>query len=280
MNQYKLSIITINYNNRDGLRKTIESVVNQTCKEFQYIIIDGGSTDGSVEVIKEYADRIDYWVSEPDRGIYHAMNKGIDKAEGKYCIFMNSGDCFATANTLDLLFPELDGTEIVNGDTLLHNGECWYAPKQEDLSLSFFYVTTLVHQSTCIKTELLQKFHYDETLKIVSDWKFWLQALLFDNVSYKQVNFPVSLFDMTGLSYTQVEESAEEHEFVLKQLFPERVLKDIRNINDSYEARLYNGIRKSRIHKTMYTINVLILRAMSLFKKGKSWTDSFPLQLK
>ena len=88
----KLSVITINFNNRDGLRKTIESVVNQTYNDFEYIIIDGGSTDGSVDVIKEYADRIDYWVSEPDKGIYNAMNKGIDVAKGEYCIFMNSGD--------------------------------------------------------------------------------------------------------------------------------------------------------------------------------------------
>ena len=80
----KLSVITINYNNRDGLKKTIESVVNQTYKDFEYIIIDGGSTDGSVEVLKEYSDKIDYWVSEPDKGIYNAMNKGIDIAKGEY----------------------------------------------------------------------------------------------------------------------------------------------------------------------------------------------------
>ena len=88
----RLSIITINYNNREGLRKTIESVVNQTYRNFEYIIIDGGSTDGSVEVVKEYADRISYWVSEPDNGIYNAMNKGVLAANGKYIQFLNSGD--------------------------------------------------------------------------------------------------------------------------------------------------------------------------------------------
>ena len=87
----KLSVITINYNNRDGLHKTIASVVNQSWREFEYIVIDGGSTDGSVDVIKSFADRIDYWVSEPDKGIYNAMNKGIDVAQGEYCIFINSG---------------------------------------------------------------------------------------------------------------------------------------------------------------------------------------------
>ena len=93
----RLSVITINYNNRDGLRKTIESVVNQTWRDFEFIIIDGGSTDGSVEVIKEYSDSISYWVSESDSGVYHAMNKGIDVAKGhislrtssKYVFFNN-----------------------------------------------------------------------------------------------------------------------------------------------------------------------------------------------
>jgi len=77
MSQRKFSIITINYNNKEGLRKTIESVVGQSFRDFEYIIIDGGSTDGSIEVIKEYAGKVDYWVSEPDKGIYHAMNKGV-----------------------------------------------------------------------------------------------------------------------------------------------------------------------------------------------------------
>lgn len=94
----KLSIITINYNNREGLRKTIESVVAQTTREFEYIVIDGGSTDGSVDVIKEFSDYIDYWVSEPDKGIYNAMNKGVKVAHGDYCQFLNSGDWLYDSN--------------------------------------------------------------------------------------------------------------------------------------------------------------------------------------
>ena len=88
MSQRKFSIITINYNNKEGLRKTIESVVGQSFRDFEYIIIDGGSTDGSIEVIKEYAGKVDYWVSEPDKGIYHAMNKGVLQAHGEYLNFM------------------------------------------------------------------------------------------------------------------------------------------------------------------------------------------------
>ena len=106
----KLSVITINFNNRDGLRKTIESVVNQTYKDFEYIVIDGGSTDGSVDVIKEYTDRIDYWVSEPDKGIYNAMNKGIDVAQGEYCLFLNCMGILNEKHLLDIIKEYEDGT--------------------------------------------------------------------------------------------------------------------------------------------------------------------------
>ncbi len=88
----KLSIITINKNNAYGLRKTIQSVINQTYSNIEYIIIDGASTDGSIDVIKKFEDKIDWWASEPDTGIYNAMNKGIKIATGDYCQFLNSGD--------------------------------------------------------------------------------------------------------------------------------------------------------------------------------------------
>ena len=96
----RFSIITINFNNKDGLRRTINSVLCQTCTDYEFIIIDGGSTDGSVEVIKENERKITYWVSEKDKGVYHAMNKGVAQAHGDYCVFMNSGDCFHSPDAL------------------------------------------------------------------------------------------------------------------------------------------------------------------------------------
>ena len=99
----KYSIITVNFNNKEGLLKTIESVIHQTFRDFEFIIIDGGSTDGSVDVLKEYSSQINYWVSEPDGGIYQGMNKGLRQAKGDYVNFMNSGDCFYSASVL--FFP-------------------------------------------------------------------------------------------------------------------------------------------------------------------------------
>ena len=125
----KLSIITINYNNKEGLLKTILSVVNQNHHDYEYIIIDGGSNDGSVDIYKDYADKNDYWVSEKDKGIYNAMNKGIDVAKGEYCIFMNSGDTFYDSNTLQLCIPCLDGTDVLAGGCKLDSGGILNPPR-------------------------------------------------------------------------------------------------------------------------------------------------------
>ena len=112
----KYSIITINYNNRDGLENTIKSVINQTCQDFEYIVIDGGSTDGSVDVINKYADKIDYWISEPDKGIYNAMNKGILRAHGEYLNFMNSGDYFYDNEVLEKMYSCCVNDMVVGKD--------------------------------------------------------------------------------------------------------------------------------------------------------------------
>ena len=119
----KLSIITVNYNNRDGLQKTIDSVICQTFKDYEWIIIDGGSTDGSRELIEQYQDHFAYWCSEPDKGVYNAMNKGIAKAKGEYVNFMNSGDCFADANVLERLFADGYDEDIIAGLVQLSNGK-------------------------------------------------------------------------------------------------------------------------------------------------------------
>ena len=97
----KFSIITVNFNNKEGLHNTIKSVINQTFRDFEYIVIDGGSTDGSIDILKKYDKYINYWISEKDSGIYNAMNKGISKANGEYLNFMNSGDCFYALDVLE-----------------------------------------------------------------------------------------------------------------------------------------------------------------------------------
>ena len=275
----KLSIITINYNNREGLQKTIESVVNQTWQEFEYIVIDGGSTDGSVDVIKQYSDRIDYWVSEPDKGLYHAMNKGIDIAKGEYCNFMNSGDCFYEKTTLENIKDELKDASIINGKTFFDNGGVQLPPPS--LSFDFFYnQNTINHQSSFIETRLLRKYNYDETLKIASDWKFWIQAFIYENSAYKAVDCFITIFDTNGISMTNDELRIKENDRVLKELIPERILCDYSKFNNGWESKLYGVMISSRFHRYFYTLNVLLIRFLSIFKKGPYWIKKYPLILK
>lgn len=118
----KISVITINYNNHDGLKKTIQSVVSQSYNDIEYIIIDGGSTDGSVDLIKEYNDKIDYWISETDNGCYHAMNKGVKVASGEYVIFMNSGDYFYADDIIEYFVNSNPSEDVLCGNTYLSIG--------------------------------------------------------------------------------------------------------------------------------------------------------------
>lgn len=263
----KLSVITINYNNRDSLKKTIESVVNQTYKDFEYIIIDGGSTDGSVEVLKEYSDKIDYWVSEPDKGIYNAMNKGIDIAKGEYCIFLNSGDSFCNYQTLSLSVPFLDGTDVVAGYAKLDTGEIVIYPKEITLQ-SLYNHQQPCHQSSFIKTELLKKHRYDEKYKLVSDWKFFIHIFIYDNSSFKPIDIVVSVYDTNGLSSTNRTLIDEEHVKVLRDDFPKRIYDYYQYNTSSYLGKLYNAMRRSRYNKIFETIAKGVYKALEfLFVK-------------
>lgn len=219
----KYSIITINYNNKKGLRKTIESVIYQTYRDFEYIVIDGGSTDGSADVLKEYDAQIDYWVSEPDKGIYNAMNKGIVVAKGEYLNFMNSGDCFYDNNILQKVAAENINTDMIIGR------DYWYNPKTGKdfatilpprLDMFTFYKGSLPHQSTFFNRKLFSQYKYDEELKLASDWKFYIQAIISEGCSVKYYNGIICRKDLdNGVGYTLAEISLQErNDFITKYL--------------------------------------------------------------
>ena len=230
----KISVITINYNNCDGLRKTIESVVNQTYKSVEYIIIDGGSTDGSLEAIKEYADKIGYWVSEADNGCYHAMNKGIKVATGEYVIFMNSGDYFYS-NEIIADFVATNPTEdVLCGDMFLSLGCVNVVP--EKLTFRYLFEGNLPHQACFIKTAVQKQYPYNENLKIVSDWEFFLKTLILNNGSYRKINKIISFFDFNGISSSNQELHLKERNFIIQNLFPDRILEDYR-LNTTLDFR-------------------------------------------
>ena len=233
-NKMLYSIITINFNNCDGLRRTIESVVNQTNDNYEYIVIDGGSTDGSVDVIQKYSDRISYWVSEKDDGIYNAMNKGVRHAHGDYCLFLNSGDSFYDKHVLNKNLLSDNKSDIVVGRLVSDSdGRELFSPPSDDISMYYFYTSTLPHQASFIKTKLLKQYPYDESLKIVSDWKFFVETIIFHHCKVGFIDVPIAKFDMTGISTSNASKTWDEKMKVLRQMFPDRVLEDYKRMKDS-----------------------------------------------
>lgn len=222
------SIITINYNNKDGLIRTIESVLIQSNKDYEFIIIDGGSTDGSVNVIKQHAAEIDYWISEKDNGIYHAMNKGVAKAQGEYCIFMNSGDCFHSSNVLESVSKYQEDIicgKMLKGKTISPSGH-----NKSTISLVDLMRGSLPHQAMFIKRELMIKHPYDENYKILSDWKFCIEALVFDNCTFLNIDTIVADYDTSGISSNSNGLLPKERELILKELFPPRIVADYQRL--------------------------------------------------
>lgn len=223
----KLSIITINRNDRSGLEKTFASVFSQTFSDFEYIVIDGASSDGSKELIEEYADKLDYWVSESDTGIYNAMNKGILHAHGEYCLFLNSGDFLTSPEILTNLFSH-DFSEDIVSCSLRVFGQGKEFIKMPPIRISLFSLNhaSLSHQSTLIKTQLFQTTgYYLECYRIMSDWCFFVHALIRDNCSYRSINIILASFNCYGISSTSCSLEHDASCSFLNREFP-RITKD------------------------------------------------------
>lgn len=197
-----ISIITINFNNLEGLKKTMTSVLGQTWKEFEYIVIDGGSTDGSMAYIESQSKNIDYWVSETDTGIYNAMNKGIKVSKGEYLLFLNSGDVLFSHEILHQNYKFITLYDIIYFNLNVVNEKEIFIKKYPDqLLFSYFVHDTLPHPATFIRKAIFNKIGlYDESLKIVSDWKFFIQSICKFNYTYKRIDETLSTFYLDGLS--------------------------------------------------------------------------------
>ena len=201
----KVSIITVNYNNCIGLERTVKSVLEQTYQELEYIVIDGGSTDGSKELIEEYSSKLEYWVSEPDRGIYHAMNKGIAKAKGEYLLFLNSGDYLCSSHILEDVFKYKRTADLLIGRQMFVDapGKVSKSPRlhKDEFNISFFFSSTLPHQSTFIRKSLMDSIGgYDEQYKVSADWVFWIQSVVLRNCSTEILPFCISYMEKGGVS--------------------------------------------------------------------------------
>jgi len=175
--QPKISIITVVYNARDALEKTLESIANQDYLNKESIIIDGGSKDGTLEVIQKYQHIISYWVSEPDKGIYDAMNKGLNKANGTYVTFLNAGDCYTQRNVLTSLFSNNGNEDIVYGDIFVDEGN--NKPPRYQKALSFnkdellkHGTAVVCHQAIFVKKSIAPQYNTKYKYKAELNWYF------------------------------------------------------------------------------------------------------------
>jgi len=222
----KLSIITINFNNAIGLEKTINSIIAQSDSNFEYIIIDGDSDDNSIEIIKKNEQYLSHWISEPDTGIYNAMNKGIVKAKGDYLLFLNSGDYLASDDIVAKFNNFNCNRDIISGDLILKNSDesnKHISISPEIITIKYLINKFLPHPSTFIKKELFDKIGlYNENNFIVSDWEFFLKAFVFHNVIYQRIPVVISVFVTDGISSNPkyAIKINEEREKVLNQILP------------------------------------------------------------
>ena len=315
----KLSIITINYNNAEGLRKTLASVASQTYRDIEHIIVDGGSTDGSMDVIKEYVcndermndeiivrdearkERMNViWSSEPDKGIYNAMNKGIEIALGRrivnadhttssnslndnrstlnelqsdYIQILNSGDILASPDVTERMMNALHSfirstlndkidVPILYGNMIKKDyitGKILGKSREVEYSLRQYFSSTMNHDCCYFRRDLFETYGlYDENHKIVSDWKWFLQAIGLGYVKPVYVDIDVTIFDCSGISETNLELRNKERRQVLEELLPPAILADYDMF--SFPITQYQRLKKYHLWELVYFMERVLFK--------------------
>lgn len=263
----KITVITVNLNNKEGLRKTLDSVFSQTMRDFELVVIDGDSSDGSRSLLEAETARIDKWVSEKDRGIYHAMNKGVALSTGEYVIFMNSGDTFYADTVLEQVVPLLLDKSIYVGDLYRPERRKKIVRAPERVYFHYLVTRTLSHQAAFIRRELLVARPYNEDNKIVSDWEWFFYELIFSSATYERLDLCIAVFDCTGISSLKEMEQVRlaEMENVRNRLLPP-MLRQALIGNSRYERKIMYGMQQSSpLRRDMIMLrNVLKLLLLDL----------------
>lgn len=262
----KLSIITINLNNVVGLQKTMESVFAQTFTDFEYIIIDGASTDGSKELIENNADKFVYWVSEKDEGIYNAMNKGIEQAKGKYAMFLNSGDYLLNNQVLLNAFGiiEKEWLDVYYGDIeiIFQNGQKYVQKHAPELDLDFLEKRTLNHQASFTKTLLFKELGlYSGRYTLAADYAFYLKAFIAGK-KFKYIDQVMVHYLWNGITANNMDKYMLQMKEVWKDIVPP-FLDTMFIENQEHKKDM-----KHKIVLAGFRINKLYQSAKRIFKKN------------
>lgn len=222
-----ITIITVVYNGKKELEDTLLGIINQTYQNIEYIIVDGGSKDGTLEIVKQYEDHIDYWISEPDKGIYDAMNKGVSLSNGDFVIFMNAGDGFYDLDVLSKASMYIDSdTDVLYGNTLMkypdQDDRMWKAYNINDLWKTM--ITS--HQSMLFRRSSLLDHPFDLSYRISSDYETILY-LYYRGDKFKYLPFTVSYFMNDGIS----------QQYMMTRIY-ER-WRAVRKYNSTFEINLF-----------------------------------------
>ena len=273
----KLSIITINYNNAAGLKKTLDSVAMQTSIDFEHIIVDGASTDDSVEVIRTYSQspianrRKIQWISEPDTGIYNAMNKGVRMAKGEYTLMLNSGDYLVDEYVIEKVLPSLDGIDIIQGNTVsvinykevINRG---YA--KSDISFIDIMKGYFLHQASFCRRVLFDKYGmFDESYRINGDTVFYAKCLAFGSATFRYVDLNIAFFDITGISMDpegKWRRLRKEEDERYAQLFSNRMW----NLH-KYEEKKIKLYDKLHAHHWSWSLTMIIVHLCNWFYRNR-----------
>lgn len=195
-----ITVVTVVYNGAATLEQTIQSVVNQTYDNVEYIIVDGASTDGTLDIVRKYEDKIDYWQSEPDKGIYDAMNKGIGLATGDYVALLNSGDWYEN-NTIETVVNRIIKNPVVDiyyGMMRIYSEEkkfLWvYAYNHNYLERAM-----ISHPTSFVKRTLYEKYHYNLEYKSAADYDLFL-TFYQNNISFYFIEKILGNYTLGGMS--------------------------------------------------------------------------------
>lgn len=253
-----LTIITVNLNDVEGLKKTFSSVFNQSWQEFEYVVVDGGSSDGSKELIQKNEGKIDFWVSEPDKGVFNAMNKGIVQSNGKYLLFLNSGDHLRDVDVLQMAVENIRDQDLIYFNLEMYDNQKKFIKSYPDkLNFSFFLNHSLPHPATFIKKELFRREGlYNESSNIISDWTFFLDAVCKRNCSYLYVNQCLTSFNLFGISSAEKmrQRMYLEREEFLNKNYP-AFLRDCRDLENCEEIII--KLRSSRKIKWLVKLGLI-----------------------
>ena len=274
----KLSIITINYNNAAGLKKTLDSVAIQTYTDFEHIIVDGASTDASVDIIRAYsqspiANRHKItWLSEPDTGVYNAMNKGIELAKGEYLLFLNSGDYLIVDDVLDKVFTHDCYADILCARcNVSDNGKVvWTSNPPKKVTFGILYTVGLAHQSTFIRRTLFEQLgYYDESFRYNADIEFWYRSIINHASTTQRIDVITTDYNLEGISSKENLSSKYIEE-------KNRILKPYKAFTDDYdiflrrehETQLYDWIKRhSYLHNLLIFLNKVECKLKRIFCK-------------